>query len=214
MMMNSLNATDIRAIFCAMKDNVIAEREHLIELDSALGDGDLGITMTRGFEEANRTITDLAENDIGRILMKAGMVIAKTAPSTMGTLIATGFMRGGKAVSGREVLGLTDILALFEAFTNGIMERGKARPGEKTVIDTLLPAAETLRDALRDDKTLNEGMSAAYEAAVSGAESTKEMRAVHGRPAYYGDKSIGREDPGAAVGVIIMKAFAEYTAHR
>ncbi len=208
--MTSLNGNDIRAIFSVIRDNVVRSREQLTGLDSALGDGDLGITMCRGFEEVQKALEDFEDDDVGKILTKAGMVIAQTSPSTMGTLIATGFMKAGKAVTGKTEITLADFQAMMQVFVEGIMARGNAKPGDKTIIDALYPAVEELRKAEHEEKSLKNGLSAAYEAAVMGAESTKEMIAKHGRPSYYGEKSIGKEDPGAAVGVLIMKAFAEY----
>ncbi|MBN1292164.1 MAG: dihydroxyacetone kinase subunit L [Candidatus Latescibacteria bacterium] len=208
--MNTLNGTDIIAIIDVIKDNVVTNRDRLTQLDSSLGDGDLGITMCRGFEAVSATLQEIEEKDIGKILMKAGMVFAQTAPSTMGTLIASGLMKAGKAVSGKEMVTSSDIFDLLEAFTGGIQARGKAVPGDKTILDALTPALETLKKAIEEGKTLNIAISEAYAAAVTGAETTKDMIAKHGRPAYYGDKSVGKKDPGAEVGILILKAFAEY----
>jgi len=209
-MADTLNGKDIRALFGSIKNLILANRDRLTELDSAIGDGDLGITMSRGFEEADRALGAIEEADPGKLLMSAGMTIAKTAPSTMGTLVATGFMKGGKAVSGKDALSLGDIALFFEAFAQGIMDRGKAKPGEKTILDTLVPAAEALRRASSESEKLDIALSVAYDAALQGAENTKNMKARHGRPAYYGDASVGKEDPGAAVGVIILEGFVKY----
>jgi dihydroxyacetone kinase-like protein len=130
----------------------------------------------------------------------------------MGTLIATGFMRGGKAVTGSGELNTGAMAAFFEAFAAGIMERGGAKPGEKTILDTLVPAAEALKRAAENGTSHGEALQSALDAAENGAESAKAMRAVHGRPSYYGDKSVGREDPGACVGVLIVGAFAAQAA--
>ncbi|MFC1692773.1 dihydroxyacetone kinase subunit DhaL [Candidatus Latescibacterota bacterium] len=209
--MTSLNVNDVTAIIQSIKDNVVQNRERLTELDSELGDGDLGITMCRGFEGVVAALNDYEENDVGKLLVKAGMIIANTSPSTMGTLIATGFMKAGKAAAGKQEITLTDIHEMMNAFIEGIMARGKAMPGDKTIIDAFEPAVNELGKAAQDGKSLSEGFSEAYSAAVMGAESTRDMVAKHGRPSYYGEKSIGKEDPGAAVGVLIMKAFADYT---
>ncbi|MBT4482110.1 MAG: dihydroxyacetone kinase subunit L [Candidatus Latescibacteria bacterium] len=208
--MISLNGNDFRTIFSGIRDNIVNSRDMLTGLDSALGDGDLGITMCRGFEEVQKALEDFEDNDVGKILVKAGMVMAQTSPSTMGTLIATGFMKAGKAVTGKNEITLAGFHAMMEAFIEGIMVRGHAKPGDKTIIDALYPAVEELLKAVKEEKSIEDGLSAAYEATAIGAETTKGMIAKHGRPSYYGEKSIGKEDPGAAVGVLIMKAFAEY----
>lgn len=208
--MNGLTSQDIKAVFTLLSSTMTANRDRLTELDSIIGDGDLGITMCRGFGEASKTLAEIDDTDPGKLLMKAGMVFAKTAPSTMGTLVATGIMRGGKAVAGSMTLFLDDIALFFDAFTNGIMERGKAKPGEKTILDALVPAVEALKRADAEGRHLTQGLADAYEAAMEGAERAKAMHAVHGRPAYYGDESIGKEDPGAFVGVLLIGAFVEY----
>jgi len=212
--MNTLKVHDIIAIIKNMKDSMLANKDRLIELDSALGDGDLGITMCRGFEEVYNGIKQTEETDTGKILVNAGMIFAQSAPSTMGTLLASGFMKAGKAVSGKNELSLSGITELIEAFIDGIQKRGKAEPGDKTILDALTPALEELRKAGREGTSLSEGLTAAYKAAVKGSEHTKTMAAKHGRPAYYGNKSIGKIDPGSEVGVLIMKAFAEYCVQK
>jgi dihydroxyacetone kinase-like protein len=138
--------------------------------------------------------------------MKAGMTMAKSAPSTMGTLVATGFMRGGKVLSGKQELDAADLAEFFRAFVQGLMERGTAKPGDKTIIDSLHPAAEAL--AAEKDGGLKKALAAALAAAEEGLESTKEMIAQHGRVAYYKEQSLGKVDPGATVGVYIVQGFA------
>ena len=209
--MTALNGNDMIAIIGAMKENIVSSRERLIQLDSAIGDGDLGITLSRGFTEIHKTLSESPEQEVGKILIRAGMVLAKTAPSTMGTLLAGGFMKAGKTVKDKQEVDLEDILNILNEFTTAISDRGKAEPGDKTILDVLVPAVHVLHSAVSEGKTLPEGLSDAYHAAVKGAESTKGMIAKHGRPSYYGENSVGKEDPGAAVGVLIMKAFAEYT---
>ena len=208
--MTALTADDVRTLFSALTATINGEREHLIELDSAIGDGDLGITMSRGFTEADTAIRDGDDNDPGRVFMKAGMTIARIAPSTMGTLVATGFMKGGKAVAGNESLALPDLTEFFDAFVTGIMDRGGAKPGDKTIVDALLPVVESLRKSEISEASLKEALQSASHAALAGAEKARGMIAVHGRPAYYGDKSKGMDDPGAYVGTLIVKAFADH----
>ena len=208
--MNTLNEKDIKALFSKLDAIMTENKDWLTELDAAIGDGDLGLTMPRGFGNANTTVKELEETDIGKILGKAGMTIAQTAPSTMGTLVASGFMKSGKALKGKEELGLSEVALLVDQFLEGIMARGKAKPGGKTIIDALQPASQALQKAVEEQKTLQEGLQAAYDAACQGVEATKEMLAQYGRPAYYQEKSRGKQDPGATVGMLILKAFVEY----
>ena len=203
--MNSLGKDEIIKILQNLKQLFNDNRDYLVELDARMGDGDLGLTMSKAFTAVYDELKDTAETDIGKILMKAGMLMAKAAPSTMGTLMGTGFMRGGKAISGKDAISTADLAEFFQAFVTGIMERGKAKPGEKTIIDSLKPAADTLVEFKGEDvvKALQEALLSSE----NGLESTKNMVAQHGRIAYYKEQSKGREDPGATAGVILIKGF-------
>jgi len=203
--MSSLGKDEIIKILQNLKQLFNDNRDYLVELDARMGDGDLGLTMSKAFTAVYDELRDTAETDIGKILMKAGMLMAKAAPSTMGTLMGTGFMRGGKAVSGKDEISTADLAEFFQAFVTGIMERGKAKPGEKTIIDSLKPAADTLVEFKGEDVV--KALQAALISSENGLESTKNMVAQHGRIAYYKEQSKGREDPGAVAGVILMKGF-------
>jgi len=138
--------------------------------------------------------------------------MAKAAPSTMGTLMGTGFMRGGKAVKEKTELSLADMAAFWRAFVEGLMERGKAKPGDKTILDSLDPAASALEKAAAAGKSLGEGFAEALSASEEGLEKTKAMAAQVGRMAYNQEKSRDKIDPGAVVGVLIIKTFADICA--
>ena len=137
------------------------------------------------------------------------MAMAKAAPSTMGTLMATGYMRGGKALKGVEVITLPEMADFWHAFVEGMMQRGKAKPGEKTIIDALEPAARALSEALDRDAGLENAMQAAKSAAHEGMDKTQNMVAQHGRAAYYQEKSRDILDPGAALGSLMIDTFCD-----
>lgn len=208
--MDALRENEVKEIFKKLNDIMAENREWLIELDGAVGDGDLGITMSTGFKKAYEELLKIEEKDIGKLFIKAGMVFAQTVPSTMGTLMATGFMKGGKAIQGKEEIDLNDFGDMLNSFVEGIMARGKSNPGDKTIIDSLYPAAQAVKLAAGNKKTIGEGLKSGYEAAAAGVEETKKMMSKHGRAAYYQEKSIGKQDPGATVGMLFMKAFADY----
>ena len=211
--MNKLNSSDLEGLFAKIKDVMVENKENLFKLDSAIGDGDLGVTMSSGFSKVYEMISVLEEKDtgdIGRVFIKVGMTLAEAVPSTLGTLMATGFMRAGKAVKGKTEVNLSDSVLIAYAFVEGIMERGKTEPREKTIIDSLYPALQALKLASEDGIDLKEGLKKAYEAAKDGAEATKEMLPKHGRAVWYGEKSIGKKDPGAVAGMLLIKAFYEY----
>jgi dihydroxyacetone kinase-like protein len=210
--MSVLALKDIQALFAALRETMVSNRDYLIELDVVMGDGDLGLTMSSAFSAAADTILPLEETDLGKLFTKGGMAMAKAAPSTMGTLMGTGFMRGGKAVKEKTELSLADMAAFWRAFVEGLMERGKAKPGDKTILDSLDPAASALEKAAAAGKSLGEGFALALTAAEEGREKTKAMAAQVGRMAYNQEKSRDKIDPGAVVGVLIIKTFADICA--
>ena len=205
--MEALEKESILGILLNLKNTMIENRDYLVELDGRMGDGDLGLTMSKGFSAAYDELKETEETDIGMILVKAGMIIAKTAPSTMGTLLGTGFMRGGKAIKGKTEIAPPDLALFFQDFVQGLMDRGKAQPGDKTIIDSIKPAADALK--MSAGEGFKPALEAACKAAEAGLEATKEMIAQHGRIAYYKEKSRGHQDPGATVGVLMIKVFAE-----
>jgi len=201
---------DIKTLFGLLKKVMISNKDKLIEIDGIMGDGDLGLTMVAAFSAAADEIPD--ETDISKILTKAGMSMAKAAPSTMGTLMGTGFMRGGKAVKEKTELGLEEMARFWRAFVEGLEERGKAKPGDKTIIDSLDPAASALEKAAANGKSLSEGFADALAAAEAGMENTRTMTAQFGRLAYNQEKAKTLIDPGSVVGHLLMKTFADYAA--
>ncbi len=208
--MSSLGIQDIRSIVSGIAVLMEKKKEELIRLDSAMGDGDLGLTMEKGFSAARDEAVKVDEPDLGKFLIKIGMAIARAAPSTMGTLAATGFMSGGKAVTGKTALGGMEMAAFFDAFTAGIMQRGKSKPGEKTIVDVLVPASQALAAAVSSGADLQEAFRKLKAAAAEGREQAKGMIAQHGRLAYYQEQSKGREDPGAVACIYILQGFCDH----
>ena len=207
--MEILLLADIKKLYDSLKEVMNSNRDKLIELDGVMGDGDLGLTMVAAF---NAAVDDFPaeETDLGKLFTKTGMAIARAAPSTMGTLMGTGFMRGGKAVKEKKQLGLDEMALFWRAFVQGMEERGKAKPGDKTIIDSLDPAASALEKAAAEGKTLKEGFTSALAAAETGMENTKTMIAQFGRMAYNQEKSKTLVDPGSVVGFLLIKTFADY----
>ncbi len=182
-------------------------KQYLIDLDSALGDGDLGLTMTAGFAESYDFAKNSAETDIGKLAAQSGMAMSRKVPSTMGTLVASGFMGAGKAVKGKTELSDMDLAVFMQGFVDGVMNRGKAKPGDRTIVDSLAPAAAKLKETLEKGGSLKEALAAAEQAAAEGVENTKTMQAKFGRAVYYSEKVLGIVDQGAVVGGLIFKAL-------
>ena len=187
---------------------IMAEnRMAFIELDSVIGDGDLGITMEKGFAAAAETAKGLLAEEPGSIFMKAGMAMAKAAPSTMGTLMSTGLMRGGKALIGKSELSVPDMRVFLTAFLQGVMERGKAKPGEKTLVDILTPAVHEMEAYTGDD--IARIWKKALEGAESGLEAAKALESQHGKAAVFREKTRGLEDPGGRAAYLLIKSFTD-----
>lgn len=186
-------------------------KENLIALDSVVGDGDLGLTMTKGFAVAHETAAK-GEADAGRMLYNAGKAMSSAAPSTMGTLMALGLMQGGKVLKGKTELTNEDIADFAAAYLEAVMTRGKAKLGEKTFLDGFHPGVVALKEALAAGESLAEGTAKAAVAAEEGFKAAKTMLAVHGKPAVKGEASRNMDDPGACVAMLIWQAIAKASA--
>lgn len=208
--MSTLSLTDLRGAFAGISELMARNRERLIALDGQIGDGDLGLTMAKGFASAREAMANSTADEAGALLLTAGSAIARAAPSTMGTLVAFGFLSAGRAVSGATELDLASLARLLSAFVEGIVSRGKARRGDKTVVDVLLPAAEAITSAAEEGASLREGIVRCFEAGREGLELARDMVAQHGRPAYYGEQSRGKDDPGAAAGLLILEGLRDW----
>ena len=142
--------------------------------------------------------------------MLAGAAMAKAAPSTMGTLTATGFMRGGKALGDADAIGATEMAAFWRAYADGIAERGKAKLGDKTVLDVLVPIAESLEASVAAGLSLAESTSKASSDAKAALEATKNLVAQHGKAAAFAEKSKGLQDAGSTVAALLIETVAEF----
>jgi dihydroxyacetone kinase-like protein len=191
----------IRHVRQLMEDN----KEYLIELDSAIGDGDLGLTMTKGFNAALESAEAYEDNDLGIMLKRIGFAIAKAAPSTMGTLTATAFIGAGKTVEGANTLNADQVALCFRSMAESVSSRGKANEGDKTLLDVLLPVARAVESS--DSSDICERLEVAVEVAKSSLENTKLMMNQHGKAAVFREKSIGLLDPGAAAVTIMIEGF-------
>lgn len=200
-----MTITTMIAYFKEVDIIMTKNKEYLIDLDSVVGDGDLGLTMSDGFKAAYHFVSTSAETDIGKLLYGAGKTMSTAVPSTMGTLMASGLMQAGKELKGKESLTTDDFTTLFSAYFTGVANRGKAKVGEKTFLDGLYPAVESMKaDTTQDMKLFSEN---ARIAAHKGFKDTTSLLAIHGRAATRGEASRTLEDPGAAVAYLLMCAL-------
>ncbi len=147
---------------------------------------------------------ETAIDDIGAYLSRAGMTANRAGPSTMGTLIATALMRAGKAVKGKSDLTPADLVAMLSAADQGMQERGKAKPGDKTIIDAIHPAAETFASVIAGGDALQTAGVAALAAAEAGRDSVTPLRSKIGRAGWVGERTEGKVDPGCALFVLVL----------
>lgn len=202
-----MNKTYMLKLLKCLSDTMAENRDYLIELDSVVGDGDLGLTMGDGFSAAYKSAEGFDGDDIGKLLYFSGKAMSTAVPSTMGTLMASGLMNAGKVLKGKTELSNIDIADLFKAYMDGVSGRGKAKIGDKTFLDGIAPAVEALNSSVNNGESLEKGAEKAAEAAEKGFKNTATMLAVHGRAATRGEASRALLDPGAAVAMLMMKAF-------
>ena len=211
--MQSIDKSRLAGMFEGLREVFAQQREFLIDLDGKVGDSDLGITMNKAFAAAAASVAANTDDPIGKTLQVAGMAIAKAAPSTMGTLTATGFMRGGKALLESASIGTGEMAAFWRAYLDGVVERGKAKPGDKTLVDVLGPIVASLETSAAVGVALPQALQSATDAASAALEGTKTMVAQHGKAACFQEKSLGLQDAGATVGFFIIDTMRGFVAH-
>lgn len=204
-MVNNLKSKDIINILHRISAVVEEHKDFLVELDSKMGDGDLGLYMSSGFLKIKLIVKEMQDSEPSKILRKAGTILAEEAPSTMGTLLATAFLSAAKTVKGKKVLDSEDIVMMGKAACESIINRGGAKRGDKTILDSLIPAVEAMEQMSAEP--LKNMIDSAYNAAVEGEKDSRNLKAVHGRPAYFGDKTIGAQDGGATMGTYLFKGL-------
>ncbi len=186
---------------------VLAEnREYLIQLDAAIGDADHGANMDRGFKAVLSKMPELENKDIGTIFKTVGMTLLSTVGGAGGPLYGTFFLQAGMKTSGKMELTLADWAAALEAATNGVIMRGKAELGDKTMVDALTPAVTALKQAVEENQPLALALQASAEAAKRGMQATTPLVARKGRASYLGERSAGHQDPGATSSYLLLDA--------
>ncbi len=204
-----LTTKELKGLFVAWSESMKENKEYLINLDSVVGDGDLGLTMADGFEAAAKSAMENETNDIGKLFYFAGKAMSVAVPSTMGTLMASGLMEIGKNLKNQSEFELHRIGLIFEYYMNGVMARGKAKIGDKTFIDGLNPAVKAL-ESVSENADMAKVLNNAASAAAEGANNTTTMVAVHGRSAIRGEQSRTLLDPGAVVAKILVETASKY----
>jgi dihydroxyacetone kinase-like protein len=184
-------------------------KEELTELDAAIGDADHGINMDRGFHKVMGILPGVEGKDISSILKAVSMALISSVGGASGPLYGTWFLRASSATAGKEELTAKDMLNLLQAGLNGVIERGKAQLGDKTMIDVLSPAVFAFEQAVNNGKDTVAGLQEAIIAAEKGLQATVPMVAKKGRASYLGDRSIGHQDPGGTSAYWMLRSLLE-----
>ncbi len=204
-----LKAGDVKYIIDRIDAVMEENREYLTELDSAIGDADHGINMSKGFRAVSRKIKDIAVEDIGVILKTVGITLVSTVGGASGPLYGTAFIRAGAEVSGKSEIDINDFAAMLTGAEAGIKMRGRADLGDKTMIDAIEPALDAIKGGIDKGLSCDEILRLAAKSAQDGVEGTKNIQARKGRASYLGERSIGHQDPGATSSYLIFKTIYE-----
>ena len=187
--------------------DVAEQRDYLVDLDRAIGDGDHGENMDRGFKAAVEALEQAQPGSVAEVLKTVAKTLMSTVGGAAGPLYGTAFLRASKAAGGGE-LDAAGVVAIIEGALGGIQARGKATTGEKTMVDAWTPALDAARAAAESGADAVATLQAAATAAEAGAAATEPLRATKGRASYLGERSIGHLDPGAVSTSLILRAAA------
>jgi dihydroxyacetone kinase-like protein len=206
---------DVDLVIKTMARTIVDNAEYFAQLDSIVGDGDFGFSLRNGFEVVDSDYDTFDHSSVGAVLKKIGLVISGKVGGVSGPIWGTAFLRAGVTAGDKTQLAPEDVIAMLRASIEGIKQRGQSDLGDKTLLDALVPAVDSLEASFADPATAaDHGVAAiqrAADVAVQAAEDTKPMIAKRGRAAYTGERSIGSVDAGAtAIGVIFQAISAAW----
>lgn len=207
-----VNRDNLLAWIDALTQVYADNKQYLTQLDSNIGDADHGINMDRGFQAVKADLAKTNPPDISSVLKTVAMSLIRTVGGASGPLYGTFFMRASTACVNKNELGPADVVALFEAGLEGIIQRGKAELNDKTMVDAQKPALEAMKQALADNNDLQTILQKGVAAAEEGMKNTIPLQARKGRASYLGERSIGHQDPGATSSYLMLKAAADLWA--
>ncbi|WP_155707065.1 dihydroxyacetone kinase subunit DhaL [Gloeocapsopsis dulcis] len=191
---------------------IAQNKEYLTQLDAAIGDADHGINMDRGFQKVSNQLPNFAAQDISNILKSVSMTLISSVGGASGPLYGSFFLRASTAVAGKQELSNEDMVSLLQAGLDGVLQRGKAQLGDKTMIDALSPAVTTFTQVISEGKSTPEAIQQATVAAEQGMKATIPIVAKKGRASYLGDRSINHQDPGATSVYLMLQSLSEVLA--
>jgi dihydroxyacetone kinase-like protein len=205
----SVSVSAVRAWLAAFRDAIAENKDLLTELDSAIGDADHGTNMDRGMTAVMEKLSGSEPADMGATLTTVGMTLISTVGGASGPLYGSFFLKAGTALAGHTQADPATFTAALEAGVAGVAAIGKAHTGEKTMLDALVPATETLRSRVTGDVAFGDALTDAARAAEDGMNATIPMLATKGRASYLGERSIGHQDPGATSSHLLLRTLAD-----
>src|SRR5437588_1018483 len=208
----SMNSATINAWMNEIAVAVNTERDYLVQLDAAIGDGDHGINMARGFNAVVVAVDGRDDASPGQLLIVAGKTLVASVGGASGPLWGSALRRAGRSLGEAPTFDDAALVAALEAGLAAIVDLGAASPGDKTMVDALDPAIRALGDGVRAGRPLDDNLRAAAEAAERGMRETVPMQARKGRASYLGERSIGHQDPGATSTALIIRALQRAVA--
>ena len=208
-MADTIGIEDMGRMIRSAADKIRAHRDELSKLDSAIGDGDHGMTIARAMGIAEKVIAESEKKELKGLLKDVGWGVMGVDGGATGPLLGSFLMGLSNGVGEQEAIDCPTLATMFEAGLAGVRRQSKAQIGDKTMMDALLPAVDVIRQAADAEKSIKEALQAAAEAAEKGAISTKDFRAKFGRAKNLGDRTIGHQDPGATSMAIIFQGFLE-----
>ena len=205
--MSGLNLKQTNELFMMVAEDIIASQDVLTEADRAIGDSDHGVGMARGFMAVKEELANGSASDLGELLRTIGTKLMMTIGGAAGAIYGTFFRSAGKDLGGVQVLDSAILFKMLSDGMEGVQSRGKAQPGDKTLVDVLAPAVEMAAEM--QDADLDKSLQAVVDAAAEGMERTKDMVATIGRAKTLGERSLGHPDPGAVSMYIILKGMRD-----
>ena len=206
----SLKGNQVIKIINQIADEINKNKLYLTELDAAIGDGDHGLNMDKGFQAVKEKLKDDNGEDLGNTFKKIGMTLVSTVGGASGPLYGTAFMKSAPVLNNKNEMDMDDFIEVLKFSLEGIKMRGKSVYGEKTMIDSIEPALNSLIKSKEENISSIEAIKKAVMAAKDGVEYTKTIVATKGRASYLGERSIGHQDAGATSSYLILKTIYEY----
>lgn len=204
--MSVLTVEGMMTAISHMADIIIENEVYFCELDSVAGDGDFGMSVSKGFKQLKAEWQELNSKTVGGFLIDAGMVITEYCGGASGPIWGSAFRSAGKFTKDKESINLEEFGLMLHAAVLGIQKRGKAKLGDKTLLDALIPMTEAIKSCKHEDITIHDAFVKGAKAARDGAEKTKSMVASMGRASYVGERSLNHPDAGAmALGIIFTE---------